>query len=123
MTMDFTESKHNAGTNIEGILFVVSAMLVAIKISSILFNQKRIRTNLNAAINDWLTAKGDEETWEIMKKYAFRARTLTHVLLYSGLGCFSIYILSIVMINLKQIFFTDPNTVDGKTFAYFYSYL
>lgn len=123
LVMDFTASNHDAGASIESILYAVSAISTLIKCSSIAFNLKKLGMNVNAAIDDWLAAKDDREAWQIMKKYASRARTLSFVLVYSAMVCFSIYILAIVVINLKQIFFADPSLVNGKTFVCVHSLL
>ncbi|KAL6445458.1 hypothetical protein ACFW04_000797 [Cataglyphis niger] len=104
-------SNENADTGIESILFFVSAVVGIIKQLCIAVNQKKLGININAAIDDWLFVKDDEETRKIMKKYAIKARILTFILLYSACGCFCIYISAIVFINLKQIFFTD--SLDG----------
>lgn len=117
--MDFTTSDHDAGASIESILYAVSAIIGFVKLSGVAFNQKKLNTNINAAVDDWLTAKDDKETWDIMKKYAYLARKVTLLLLYSAIGCFTIYISAIVMIIVKQIFFTDPGSVDGKNICLF----
>lgn len=123
MAIEVTKTERDAGTDIENVLYSVSAILGVAKMSIIALNRKRLCTNIRAAIKDWSAARNDEKTWKIMKKHAFRARTLTLVLLYSAMGCFVLYVSAIVMINLKQIFFTDSNSVDGKTFTCFYSVL
>lgn len=119
LVMDFTASNHDAGASIESMLYVVSTAIAFIKCSSIALNQMKIDINVNAAIDDWLAAKDDEETWKTMKKYAPRSRILSLVLLYSAVGCFILYILVIVVINLKQIFFADPNSTNGKNVCSF----
>lgn len=119
VTLDLMWENENAGSgSIESILYFVSAVLGIIKHVCIAVSQKKLGINLNAAIDDWLSAKDNEETQKIMKKYAARARILTLMLLYSAAGCFSIYISAIVFINLKQIFFTDP--LSGKICSYIY---
>lgn len=116
VTLDFTWSDQNADTSIEAILYFVCAMLGMIKQVFISINQEKLNININSAIDDWLSVKNDEETRKIMKKYAYRARILTFMLLYSACGCFSIYVLAILFKNLKQIFFTDSNLLDGIKF-------
>lgn len=118
VTLDLMWNNENADTGIESILFFVSAVIGIIKQLCIAVNQKKLGININAAIDDWLSAKDDEETRKIMKKYAIKARILTFILLYSACGCFCIYISAIVFINLKQIFFTD--SLDGKIHLYIY---
>lgn len=121
VTLDLMWNSENADTgSIESILYFVSAVLGIIKHLGIAVGQRKLNINLNAAIDDWLSTKENEETREIMKKYTTRARILTLVLLYSAGGCFSIYISAIVFINLKQIFFTDP--LSGKACSYINQY-
>lgn len=120
--LDLTWSNQSADTSIEGILYFVSTMLAIIKQLCIAVNQKKLGININGAIDDWLSVKDDEETRKIMKKYASRARILTVLLLYSASCCFCIYISAILFINLKQIFFTDSNLLDGKICFYIYQY-
>lgn len=120
--LDLTWSNQSADTSIEGILYFVSTILTIIKQLCIAVNQKKLGININGAIDDWLSVKDDEETRKIMKKYASRARILTVLLLYSASCCFCIYILAILFINLKQIFFTDSNLLDGKICFYIYQY-
>ncbi|EFN63737.1 Putative odorant receptor 13a [Camponotus floridanus] len=116
VTLDLMWNNENAGTGgIESILYFVSTVLGMIKHVCIAIGQKKLSINLDAAIDDWLSTKENEETRKIMKKYAARARILTLMLLYSGGGCFSIYMSAIVFINLKQIFFTDPLSADANT--------
>lgn len=121
VTLDLMWNNENAGTGgIESILYFVSAVLGIMKHVCIAVGHKNLSINLDAAIDDWLSIKENEETRKIMKKYASRARILTLMLLYSGGGCFCIYMSAIVFINLKQIFFTDP--LSGKICSYIYLY-
>ncbi|XP_070167690.1 odorant receptor 13a-like [Polyergus mexicanus] len=115
VTLDLMWSNENADTGIESILYFVSAVLGIIKQLCIAVNQKKLGININAAIDDWLSAKDDEETRKIMKKYAIKARILTFILLYSACGCFCIYVSAIAFINLKQIFFTDSLDANANT--------
>lgn len=112
--IDFISSNQEVGSNIETILQGVSAIISLTKLLSIGFGQKRLGTNINAAADDWLSVKDDEKARKIMKKYTVRSRRLTFLLLYSALGCFSIYVTTILFVNLQQLFFTDPNLIDGK---------
>ncbi|KAL6253412.1 hypothetical protein P5V15_015262 [Pogonomyrmex californicus] len=92
LLVDSFWSDQNAGSNIENILYFTSTVTGIIK---------------NVCDN--------KETQMIMKKYALKARMLTFTLLYSAVGCFSIYVLAIVFINLQQIYFMDENLVDANT--------
>lgn len=104
----------DANGSLESILYTVGATIGSVKFISILINRNKIYINLNAAIDDWLLAKNDENIWKIMRKYAFRSRILTISLLYSGVGCYFVYIFGVVFINLQQKFFTDPSLTNGK---------
>lgn len=68
--------------------------------------------NINAAIDDWLSA--NKESKMIMKKYADRSRVFTFSLLCSLSVCTFLYIAVVVFLNAKQVFFTDENLMDGK---------
>ncbi|KAF3054474.1 Odorant receptor 271 [Nylanderia fulva] len=105
----------NANTGIEDILLSVGVMLVIMKHLCIGLSQKKLNININGAIDDWLSVKNDKETQKIMKKYAYIARVLTLMLLYSTFACVFAYVLVILFINLKQIFFTDSNLLDANT--------
>lgn len=104
----------NAGANIEGITYIVSTTVGLIKNVCIAVSQKKLGMNINAAIDDWLSAKDNKETKKIMKKHAVKSRILTFTLLYSLFVCVFLYIAVVVFMNLKQISFKDANLVDGK---------
>ncbi|XP_011341475.1 uncharacterized protein LOC105281735 isoform X2 [Ooceraea biroi] len=107
----------NSGTNanLESMVYLTSTLSGIIKCICIFLGQKKLGPNINAAIDDWLSLKDDEIARKIMRKCAHRTRILTIVLLYSAYTCLSIYILSVVVINVKQIFFMDSNLVDADT--------
>lgn len=112
--MDLTEnSDKNAGTNIESILYSVSSLSGIIKCTCIFLGQKKLGINIDAVIDDWLSVKNDVKARTIMRKYAYRTRILTFVLLYSAFACSCIYTSTTVFISVKQIFFTD--LLNGKT--------
>ncbi|KAF3054478.1 Odorant receptor 273 [Nylanderia fulva] len=115
LMLDLTSSNQNANINLEAILLVVSVMLAIMKHLCIGLSQKKLNININGAIDDWLSVKDDKETRKIMKEYAYKARVLTLMLLYSIAGCFSAYVLVVLFKNLKQIFFTDSNLLDANT--------
>lgn len=110
--MELLWSNLDAGANIECITYIVSTIVVLIKNVCIAVSQKKLGININAAIDDWLSAKDNKETKKIMKKHAIKARVLTFSLLYSLCVCLFLYIFIVVFVNLKQVSFTD--TVDGK---------
>lgn len=112
--MDLFWSNQDAGSSIECIAYIVSTIVGIIKSSCITVNQEKLGTNINAAIDDWLSAKDNKETKKIMKKYAVRAKILTYALLYSVFVCLGLYIAIVMFINIKLIFFTDENLMDGK---------
>lgn len=114
--MDFTGSgNHSTGTNIETIIYFATIVTVIIKCICIYFGQTKLSINLNAAIEDWLSVKDDEKTREIMRKYTYKIRILTFATLYLACVCLVLYILVVMITNVKQIFFTHSNLVDGNT--------
>ncbi|KAF3054284.1 Odorant receptor 243 [Nylanderia fulva] len=115
MMLDLTSSNQNVNTGIENLLFGVGVMLAIMKYLCIGLSQKKLNININGAIDDWLSVKNDKETRKIMKKYAYIARVLTFMLLYSIAGRFSVYTLVVLFKNLKQIFFTDSNLLNANT--------
>ncbi|KAF3054460.1 Odorant receptor 324 [Nylanderia fulva] len=117
--LDLTSSNQNADINLEAILFIAGVMLAIMKHLCIGLSQKKLNININGAIDDWLSVKDDKETRKIMKEYAYKARVLTLMLLYSIAGCVSAYVLVVLFKNLKQIFFTDSNLLDGIKFFFF----
>lgn len=78
-------------------------LLATIKNTSIGINREKMRVNVNAAIDDWLDCQKHEETRVIMKRYAFKTKIITQVLMYSAGGCFLSYILVIVAINVTLV--------------------
>jgi len=112
--MDLLWSNQGASSNIEPITYAVSTTVGIIKNLCIFASQKKLGININAAIDDWLSAK-DEETKEIMKKYAIKAKILNFSLLYSLFMCVGAYISVVMFINLKQM---NANLVDGKIRLY-----
>lgn len=112
--LDLWTNTSNTNGNLESMLYIVATIVGSIKYICIAVSRKKLCVNLNAAIDDWLLAKNDKNTWKIMRKYAHRSRVLTFSLLYAALGCFCTYMFGVVFINLQQIFFTDPHLTDGK---------
>lgn len=112
--MDLFWGNQDAGSSIECLTYIVSTIVGIIKSSCITASQEKLGININAAIDDWLSVKDNKETKKIMKKYAVRAKILTFALLYSVFVCLGLYIAVIMFINLKLIFLTDENLMDGK---------
>jgi len=108
--MDLLWSNQSASSNIQAITYAVSTIVGIIKNLCISASQKKLSVNINAAIDDWLSAK-DQETKKIMKKHAIKAKILNFSLLYSVVMCVGTYIAVVIFINLKQM---DANLVDGK---------
>ncbi|XP_077266954.1 odorant receptor 4-like [Temnothorax americanus] len=104
----------DAGSNIECVTYLVSTTIAIVKGLCLTVSKKKLATNINAAIDDWISAKDNKETKKIMKKHADRSRILTLTLLYSLLICCGAYIAVVIFINLK-ILFTDKNLVDVNT--------
>jgi len=114
MTMELLWSSKDVTSNIESITFFASTSIGIIKNLCFIVSQKRLGMNINAAIDDWLSVKNNVETKKIMKKYAVKAKILTFTLLYSLYVCLGMYVAVIIFINLKQIFSTDMNLMNGK---------
>ncbi|KAG5314235.1 OR9A protein, partial [Acromyrmex insinuator] len=83
--------------------------------SSCLWNSLEIM----AAVADWVSAKNDEKSYKIMKKYAFKSRLYTLLMLYSAFVCGSLYLLSVLVMNLIEIFLQDQmmNVSNGNVNA------
>ncbi|KAG5343729.1 OR2A protein, partial [Acromyrmex charruanus] len=83
--------------------------------SSCLWNSLEIM----AAVADWVSAKNDEKSYKIMKKYAFKSRLCTLLMLYSAFICGSLYLLSVLVMNLIEIFLQDQmmNVSNGNVNA------
>lgn len=79
-------------------------------------NRGKLTKNINAAIADWSSAKNDEESYKTMKKHTSKSRLCTLFMLYSAYICGSLYLLIVIVINLKQIFLQDQmvNISDGN---------
>lgn len=105
--MEFTGNHRDASTSIETILYFTCTMILTLKNFCIIANQRKLARNIDAAINDWLSAKNDEESYKIMKKYAFKSKMFTSVILYSGFTCTAIYVLAVIFLNVKQRFLQD----------------
>jgi len=116
LMIDFIESNNqNTNMNIECIVFFMSVLSGIIKCTCMSLQQKKLSINIFAAIDDWLTCKNDKEVRKIMRKHARRNRILTYALLYAIFMCLCLSILNVMYKNAKQIFFTDLNSVNGKT--------
>jgi len=112
--IDLIESgSQDASINIECIVFLIIILSGIIKCICISLGQKKLDTNIDAAIDDWLSFK-DKEIRKIMRKYTCRSRILTFALLYVVFLYICTSVLSVIYKNAKQIFFTDPNSANGK---------
>ncbi|XP_070167581.1 odorant receptor 47a-like [Polyergus mexicanus] len=107
--MELTGNHRDANTSIETILYFTCTMILILKNLCINANQRKLARNIDAAISDWLSAKNDEESYKIMKEYAFKSRMFTLVILYSGFICIAIYMVAVIVMNVKQIFLQDAN--------------
>lgn len=107
--LDFIGDHRDASTSMEAILFFTCTILLMFKNSCIMANQKKLAGNINAAINDWLSAKNDEESYKIMKEYAFKSKMFMSFILYSCFITSSIYVMALIIINVKQMFLGDTN--------------
>jgi len=105
--MELTGNHRDASTSIETILYFACTMILTLKNFCIIANQKKLARNIDGAISDWLSAKNDEESYKIMKEYAFKSKMFTSVILYSGFICTALYIFAVIFINVKQRFFQD----------------
>ncbi|XP_011878863.1 PREDICTED: uncharacterized protein LOC105568088 [Vollenhovia emeryi] len=111
--LDLFWSDQDAGSNLECLTYIVSTGIGVVKSVCIRASQKKLGININAAIDDWLSA--NEEDKKIMKKYANRSKVFTASLLYTVAVCTGIYVLVVVFVNLKQIYFPDENLADVNT--------
>lgn len=107
--MELTGNHRDASTSIETILYFTCTMILILKNLCITANQRKLARNIDAAISDWLFAKNDEESYKIMKEYAFKSRMFTLVILYSGFICTAIYMIAVIVMNAKQIFLQNAN--------------
>lgn len=107
--MELTGNHRDANTSIETILYFTCTIILILKNLCINANQRKLARNIDAAISDWLSVKNDEESYKIMKEYAFKSRMFTFVILYSGFICIAIYMVAVIVMNVKQIFLQDAN--------------
>ncbi|KAL6418962.1 hypothetical protein ACFW04_014127 [Cataglyphis niger] len=107
--MELSGNHRDASTSIETILYFTCTMILILKNLCITANQEKLARNIDSAISDWLSAKNDEESYKIMKEYAFKSRMFTLVILYSGFICIAIYIVAVIVMNAKQIFLQNAN--------------
>ncbi|XP_071625922.1 uncharacterized protein [Temnothorax longispinosus] len=101
--MEFTGNNRDAGTDIEAMLYFATTLSLTLKYICINANGSKMAKNINSAIADWSSAKNDEESYKIMKKHAFKSRLCTLFMLYLAFTCGSLYVLSVVLINLKDL--------------------
>ncbi|XP_028050819.1 odorant receptor 42b [Monomorium pharaonis] len=112
--MELTETKNDAGRNMDAITYCVCTVSINLKYLFIIANREKLAKNINDAIADWLSAKNNEKSYKIMKKYASTSRLCTFIMVYLCYIVGSLYILTVVVINVKEIFFEDRmNITDG----------
>lgn len=113
--MEFNGSHYGADANIENILFFTCIMASILKNLCITTNRTKLAKNNDAIISDWLIAKNDKESYQIMKKYAFKSRLFAIVMIYTAYIVLAIYIIGVVVINLKQTFLSNADIPNGNT--------
>lgn len=120
--MEFTGNNSDAGTHIEVILYFACTLSLTLKYVCITANREKLAKNINAAVVDWSSAKNDEKSYKIMKKHTSKSRLCTLFMLYSAYICGSLYLLSVIAVNLKQIFLQDQmvNISDGNIIFLYY---
>ncbi|TGZ32648.1 hypothetical protein DBV15_09075 [Temnothorax longispinosus] len=103
LIMDLFWGSKDAGSNIECVTYLVSTTIAIIKGLCLTANQKKLATNINAAIDDWLSVKDNKETKKIIKKHADISRILTLALLYSLFFCCGAFISVVIFIKSEDI--------------------
>jgi len=111
--MELTGNYHDVGASIEGLMFLMCTTAGILKHICITVNRKKLAKNINAAINDWLLVRSDERSYKIMKKYAFRSKMFTVIIVYTTYFCSAIYALAVILMNYKRIFLFDTNMSNG----------
>lgn len=105
--MEFIGNGRDTGINIDAIIYFACTVSLNLKYFCINANGRKLAKNINSAIADWSSAKNGEESYKIMKKHAFESRLCTLCMLYSAYICGSLYILTVIFMNLKDIFLQD----------------
>ncbi|XP_011065383.1 PREDICTED: uncharacterized protein LOC105152670 [Acromyrmex echinatior] len=105
--MEFTGNNGDTGSNIDAIIYLSCTLNLNLKYIAIAANGGKLTKNIKAAVADWVSAKNDEKSYKIMKKYAFKSRLYTLLMLYSSFVCGSLYLLSVLVMNLIEIFLQD----------------
>jgi len=118
--MEFSGNYRDAGASIEVILFFTCLMTTGLKYICVIVHREKLARNIGAAISDWFLAKNDEETYKIMKRYAFTSRLSTLFIIYSTCICTAIYIFIVILMNVKQMFLQDVNASNGNVFVKFF---
>lgn len=114
--MEFTGNYRNAGASIEAILFFTCITTMTTKHFCVTFNRRTIAKNIYAAIDDWILARNDEETYKVMKKYAVVSKWSTTFIIYSTYICLGFYVLGVILLNFKEKLFHDVNVSNGNVF-------
>ena len=105
--MEFAGNNSDTRSNIDAILYLSCTLSLNLKYIAIAVNGGKLAKNIKAAVADWVSAKNDKKSYKIMKKYAFKSRLCTLLMLYSSFVCGSLYLLSVLVINLIEIFLQD----------------
>jgi len=111
--VEFAENNSDADTSMDAIIFFACTLALNLKYFCISANRGKLAKNINAAIADWSSAKNNEKSYKIMKKHASESRLCTFFILYSAYICGSLYVLSVIFINLKEIFLQDQMNVSN----------
>lgn len=104
--MEVIGNDSDIGTSIDTILYFTCVVSLNLKYTCIYINGSKLAKNINSAVADWSSAK-DEEAYKIMKKHAYKSRMCTLLMLYLCIICGFLYILAVVLINLKDFFLQD----------------
>jgi len=111
--MELTGNYRNVGASIEGLVFLMCTSVAILKHICITVNRRKLAKNINAAISDWLLVGNDETSYKIMKKYAFKSKIFTVIIVYTTYLCSAIYALAVILMNYKRIFLFDTNILNG----------
>lgn len=115
--MEATRDYRDVAENIDIVVFCTCVSLLVIKCVCITVSRKKLARNIHAAVSDWTSVGKDEESFEIMKKNAFKTRRFTLILTCSIGAPSVLYIFGIVYVNLKQaLLLADLNVTERGIF-------
>ncbi|XP_039314328.1 odorant receptor 22c-like [Solenopsis invicta] len=100
----------------DAIIYAVCVVSMKLKYFCVVANQQKLAQNINAAFVDWLSAKNNEKAYKIMKEQSSRSRLYTFIMIYSCYICGFLYIISVAVVNVKEIIFKAQmmNTSNGN---------